>query len=399
MKTPNSAVVSAILAACALVAVRPALAAVGAQANSFSPENAGMAGASIANPADTVAAADNPAGMSKVGNRYDIGMMLIISDEKNTFLSSQNKLSGLKFFPNPAGGYNRQIDDRTTVGISIYGQGAGALYDQPILPMNGLSHAKALFMAEHFTPTVTRKLTDTLAVGASLDMVLAGLYTKGLVAPNGQPIAPDLSTGIVALPNHGLRSAFGVGVKIGVLWDVLPTVAVGASYSSKVSLSRFSGYNQDVLAGSNGHIDLPEEYGVGVKWKPIPQLTLAADYLRINWANARAFGDPNTFGYSNVNAGRFGVAYDLNSHWTVRTGFQVASNWSNSQNTLNNVLGPVTQNREISAGFTYHLDKAQDISFAIGYSLPNKVQGTGHSTGTNIDTSINFCTVQYSHRF
>ncbi|CAB3972687.1 outer membrane protein transport protein [Burkholderia sp. AU30198] len=382
-----------------LVVPMSAWGALGAQPDSYSPLLMGMGGASIANPVDTISGAENPANLSKVGNRFDFATLLLTTDQNNTYLSPNNQLSGLKFFAIPSGGVNFQYDSKTTFGVVVSGEGAGGLYNQSSVPVPGLSHSTTIFVANFISPTVTRKLTDNLAVGVSLNLVSAAFLARGVAVPNGQPIAADLSSGFSQLPGHGMRFAYGVGFRLGVLWDVLPTLSVGASYTSKTALSRFSGYNRDVLASSDGRGDLPEEYGVGVSWRPIPALTLAADYLRINWGNTRVFGNPESFGYRNINAGRFGASYDINNRWTVRAGYMVSGQWSDSAHTMTNVLGPVTQNRSVTGGFTYHIDKKQDISFSFDYGLPNKVYGTGPSTGTNLDTSINFYALQYSRKF
>ncbi|WP_454752830.1 OmpP1/FadL family transporter [Cupriavidus necator] len=324
--------------------------------------------------------------------------MLLTTDQNNTYLSPENNLSGLKFFAIPSGGVNFQYDSKTTFGVVVYGEGAGGIYNQSAVPVPGFSHLTTIFSANFIAPTVTRKLTDNLAVGVSLNLVSAAFLARGVAVPNGQPINSDLSSGLSQLPGHGMRFAFGAGFKLGVLWDVLPTLSVGASYTSKTALSRFSGYNRDIFASSDGRLDLPEEYGVGLSWRPIPALTLAADYLRINWGNTRVFGDPGSFGYRNINVGRFGAAYDINNRWTVRAGYMVSGPWSDSAHTMA-VLGPVTQNRSVTAGFTYHIDKKQDLSFSFDYGLPNKVYGTGPSTGTNLDTSINAYALQYSRKF
>jgi long-chain fatty acid transport protein len=374
-----------------------ARAEMGAQQTSYSTATDGMGGATLANPLDALAAADNPAGMSKIGNSFTLGVSIQTIDEHNTFVSPSNEISGYKVFPILSAGVNFQLNPRVTVGVSTYGQGAGGLFNQKLVPIDNLSNAQVLFVAQHIAPSVTYKLASNFAVGAALDMVIGALQTRGVVAPNGEPIAPDLSTGFSPLPNHGMRLSYGTGIKLGALWDILPNLSLGAAYTSKVSLSRFSGYNNDLFAPTDGRVDLPEEYGVGLAWMVIPRLTLAADYLRINWASTRGFG--TTFGYRNVNAGRFGVAYDLTTRWTLRGGYEVASQWSDPAFAANNTLGPAMQPRAVTAGFTYHIDKNQSISGAFEYGLRTRVEGTGTSTGSNIDTSVNYYNIAYSRSF
>jgi long-chain fatty acid transport protein len=371
-----------------------AWAGMGIQQTAYSALNQGMGGAVIANPLDTLAAADNPAGMSKIGNRWDAGLTLLSIREDNSFLLPSNRITGHKFFPLVAAGFNYQLNPKTTMGLSFYSEGAGGIFDQKLAPIPNLSDAQIIVVASHATPSVSYKVSDSLAVGLGIDLALGMLKARGLVAPNGEAVSPDLSTGFSALREHGIRTAYGAGIKLGVLWDPLPNVSVGASYTSKVSMSRFSGYSEDLLLPNKGIFDLPEQYGLGISWKPFQSLTFAADYLRLNYAKTRTLG--SQFGYRDVNVLRLGTAYDVSNAWTVRAGYTNSDQWSDPAYAFINTLGPTIQNRAATLGFTYHIDARQSVTGGLDYGIRNTITGTGASAGSNIDTAVNFFVISYA---
>src|SRR3546814_20847039 len=97
--------------------------------------------------------------------------------------------------------------------------------------------------------------------------------------------------GTAQLPNQGWSHAVGVGGRCGVLWKPTPSVAVGATYMTKVRMSRFKGYDEDLLAGSGGSIDAPEQFGAGISVKPNARLTIGFDFVRTNWSGVKAFSE------------------------------------------------------------------------------------------------------------
>ncbi len=67
-------------------------------------------------------------------------------------------------------------------------------------------------------------------------------------------------------------------------------------------MSKLAGYKDDLLAGGGGRIDIGAQYGVGIACRIIPSVTLAADWLHMEFSNtvigsARkdSAGKPRTF--------------------------------------------------------------------------------------------------------
>jgi len=104
-------------------------------AHGYSIKNKGLAGAGVALPLDALAASVNPAGMTEVGNRLDLGVSLFSpsrsydvsgnpSGYPNTFpLLPGDEDSDSDYFVIPSFGFNLMLTDHSSIGISVYGNG------------------------------------------------------------------------------------------------------------------------------------------------------------------------------------------------------------------------------------------------------------------------------------
>lgn len=145
-----------------------------------------------------------------------------------------------------------------------------------------------------------------------------------------------------------------------------------------------SGYKDDLLAISGGHLDLPELAGIGLALHLTPDLTVAADYLRIEWDKVGFFNNPDGAGLNSQNVYRFGVSWNAVQSLTLRAGFKRASAAVDSDHTNANYFSPGILNNSVSAGFSYHLSPQTDLSLGYEYEIPETIRGRGASTGTNI---------------
>ena len=354
--------------------------------------SSGMGGAAIAFPQDVASAVDNPAGLSELGTRVELYGLALPVSANSTFGSPDNHLFSRKIVLSPGFGVNYQIAPKWTFGVAVTGAGAASNYGVPALQIPGAGVAKASFIVVNTNPTITYKPLPNLSIGASLVVGIEQLRLSGIVAPG-----PD--DALVPVASHGNSNAMGVGAGIGVLWTPIPMISVGASYFTKTWFTPLSGYKDDVLAASGGHIDSPARYGVGVAIRPLPRVTVAMDYLRIEWGGAAGYNTPGTFGYRTQNVGRVGVSYDIDQKWTVRVGYSFANNNVDSNHTIANMYGPGISSRAATVGATYAIDKNNLVTAAFEYDIPTTIIGTGPSTGTNIRASYQGYTIGYTHKF
>ncbi|SOE54656.1 Long-chain fatty acid transport protein [Burkholderia sp. OK233] len=369
----------------------PSFAVDGAQLSSFGVIAGGMGGASIALPQDSVSAANNPAGMGVVGSRFDFGIQGIEPQIDYEFGSANNHLHSGGVSPVPEGGFNVQINPRVTFGVSLFGVGLAANYGSPALSIPGAQIAKSSLQAMAAAPTVTYKFNEQNIVGLSLVLVYERFSAEGI-------ILPDKSGGLTTVPSHGVSGAFGYGARIGYLWRPVPNFTLGAMIATTIRMGRLAGYDNDILAAGGGRIDVPPEYGIGLSYEPVPTVKLAADWLHISWSKT-ILGSAQTFSWRDQDVFRIGASYEVSRNWTIRAGFSYANPTFNSAVVAQNFLTPIDNGKAVSAGFTYRLNKKDEVSALFEYGFPVNMHGTGASAGFNVKTTTEVIGITYGHKF
>ncbi|MHC8378410.1 OmpP1/FadL family transporter [Pseudomonas sp. MDT1-16] len=365
----------------------PSLANNGTQLTGYGARAAGMGGASVALPLDSFAAANNPAGMAEVGTRFDGNLRVLYVHSDVEFLSENNDKSGSLIIPVPEVAFNYQLSPDVTLGLSTAGSGIGFAYDDPLLPIPGLVKAKGSLQQVVALPTLGYKLNENISVGLSLAIAAQRFRVQGIPLPDGSG----------GLPSHGYEMAYGGGWRTGVLWKINEQFSLGASYASKINMSKMSGYKDDLLSAANGSIDIPEQYAFGIAYMPTPGLSFALDWQHIAWDNVAAYN--RLFGWRSQDVYRAGVNYELDDRWSVRGGISHARRQFQSDFTANNVI-PVAINPDaITVGFTRKFDGGSELTVGYEYDLPKSVKGTGPSTGSKIDTDLSFLTIGYGLAF
>ncbi|WP_336335625.1 OmpP1/FadL family transporter [Pseudomonas putida] len=344
---------------------------------SSSIESAQMGGASLAFPQSTAIASDNPAGMAEMGNRIDGGVQLFFGSFRSSFGNENNRDDFKVRVPIPSGGISYQFNERTTLGMSMYSIGSGSDYSHAAVPGMGFPAVKTKIAYLNLAPTLAYKVTPDLALGLSALVGVQQVQARGLVVPQA-----DGSLGVS--PTHGIATSTGLGWRVGALWKVNSRVSLGAAYSPKMRFSDADGYKDDLLAISGGHLDLPEQAGVGIAVHLTPKLTVAADYLRIEWDEVGFFNNPDGAGMNSQDVWRVGMSWNATPAWTLRAGFKHATAAVDAEHTNANYFSPGILNNSVSAGFTYHLSPTTDLSLGYEYEIPETLRGKGPSTGTNI---------------
>src|SRR5512146_2127694 len=188
MATLRSAITVAVAAACC--APLATLATNGYFQHGYGVKSQGMAGVGIALPQDALAAATNPAGMAFIGNRIDFGAVLFrpirgadISGTAGACCDGAFDGNDTNNFLIPEFGYNRMINPRVSLGVSVYANGGmNTDYSQPIVLFNGgTANHTGIDMAQLFiAPTIGFKLNDNHAVGLAVNFAYQRFAAKGL---------------------------------------------------------------------------------------------------------------------------------------------------------------------------------------------------------------------------
>lgn len=220
---------------------------------------------------------------------------------------------------------------RFTYGLGVFPQAGGGIdvtIKTDLFP-DGLANKSSL-LAGAVGPSVAVRLTDNLAVGASLFMNVAQLELDGLVnAPLdvlGGTALPGIKFSRVFEALTGFdqlrgsidmepATTYGPSAKFGVLWKVSKTVSVGANYATQTFYEDFettarvdftqifeasglllilpaliflpNGGTQGLASDYKMRIkgfQLPQHAGVGVAWRATPWLRLSHDLRWIDWS-------------------------------------------------------------------------------------------------------------------
>ena len=374
----------------ALAVAAPALATNGYFLHGQGTANKALAGAGTALAQDALDADTNPAAGAFLPWGYSVSLALFSPDRSYTVtgnpsgypqtfgLTPGTVTSKSKYFPMPGFGINVKLDEVSAVTVNFTAHG-GMNTDYRTATFYGANHTGVDLGQAFLTATYSRKITPNQSLGVTA--VLAGQRFKaqGLEQFAAFSSDPDCLTG------RGYDTSRGVGAKFGYLAKVTPNLSFGASYNPRIHMSKFKSYCG--LFAQDGRFDIPTSYNAGVAVKPAEDLTLTADYQRIDYNNVKAVGNPlfpnlmasplgaatgAGFGWKNVNVYKVGAQFKANEELTLRAGYSQADQPIPSSEVLFNILAPGVVERHITAGFSKSLRNAPGrFNFAAMYA-PNK---------------------------
>jgi len=406
---------NALAVAVAMAAALPgaAWATNGYFAHGYGSKSNGMAGAGVALPEDTLAAATNPAGMVMVGDRTDVGIAIFspireytVTGGSGTFppFAGPTVKSGNEFFPIPNVGWNKMLNKDTSVGISAYGNGGmNTEYSDSKTPFGIGTYGGALagdndagvdYMQLFINASVAHKVAENFSVGAS------GILNYSRFKLNGAAGFGAFSVDPAHISNQGYDSDIGFGLKVGALAQVSPQVSLGASYQSKITnkMKEYAGLFPD-----GGQFDIPPTATVGAAFKVSDATTLVFDVQKIWYSKSDAVGTPDAgvyacmggdvsqcfggkngpgFGWEDMTVYKIGVEHNAGNGWTYRAGFSTGdqpipggNNPVTSQTGLN-ILAPGVMEQHVTVGFTRkNPTTGREFTMAAMYAPSNEVKG------------------------
>ena len=359
MKTTSRQILSAAIA-CALLPAS-AWATNGYFSHGWGTKSKAMAGVATALPQDTLVSATNPAGMAFIGNSLDVGVAFFSPDPRgyeadNNFATENGFPTGgfvtpgrydsdITWFAIPSFGYNYLIDERSSIGVSIFGNGgmntnykerppfenfapypnqlagpvqAGSppnvftdpntgLQFQAVAPNQFAPYTGAANNPQNANPNGV--FTATTPTGIDLQQLFIEVpYT--LKIGNGKQsigIAPVfavqgfkayglepfklLSVDPDNVTNNGRDWSYGAGLHLGWYGEINDQLALGAAYRTTVWMTKFNDYAG--LFANDGAFDIPAMFTFGAAYKAQPNLTLAFDYQHIFYDEVHAIANSN----------------------------------------------------------------------------------------------------------
>lgn len=404
----NKLVVS--LFAAGMVASPLANATNGYFAHGYGMKAKGMGGAATAMAIDAMGGANNPASMVWVGDRLDVGIdwfspkrsasrtgssMMGMGDTQDF---SENSSSNN--FLIPEFGYNKMMSDNMSLGITVYGNGGmntdyasgtaipagncGAAAANPFCAPGKLGiNLEQLIIA----PTFAYKLNESHSIGVS------PLYVYQRFGANGLGGFAALSSNAGALTDNGYDSSTGWGVRLGWQGRITDGVTLGAAYSPKVSMGKFSRYAG--LFAEAGGFDIPMNWNLGVAFDATPAVKVALDYAHIAYSGVKsiansgitpgyagptsplALGNSNGLGFNwgDVDVIKLGVEYKYDDRLILRAGYNRGDNPIKAGEQTFNIIAPGVVTDHYTMGMTYGLSKDAEITVSYMHAEENSVSG------------------------
>ena len=433
-----------LLAMAGLVMASPSFATNGYFQIGYGAKSTGMAGAAVANPQDTLAAAANPAGMAYVGQGFDIGLRFFSPMREGSldctgFGCSEaiSSTSANQLFLIPDGGYVQKINDKMYAGVSLYGNGgmntsygtniyAEAFFQSGLPPLPGpqppgagtatygeLGVNLAQFM---IAPTLTYNITENQTIGISPVFAIQRFQAKGL------GLFAGLSTDPSMLTNNGADYSYGAGLRIGWLGQVAKGVKLGATYATKTYMTKFEEYSG--LFADGGSFDIPANAAIGIAVQPVEKLTVAADVQRIFYGDVESIANPGPtaaefggtispdrklgasngigFGWQDTWNFKLGLKYELDKAWTLRAGYNYGQSPIPSNEVLINILAPGVVENHVTLGFSYRSSKSSQWNMSYMHAFYNSESDPSTAfAGMPADISMyqNAINISYSRTF
>jgi long-chain fatty acid transport protein len=346
----------------------------------------GIGGAGVAFPQDSLAPASNPAGVAFLDNRFDLGLSYFQPDRSASIGSSEFNGNGRNDFYVPELGYRHSITTNLSFGLAVYGNG-GMNTDYGRDPGFGSGNAGVDLDQLFLAPTLAYKLTENHAIGVA--PILAYQRFKAYGLQN------------FGVPDAGYDNSVGAGARVGYTGKLTDWLTVGATYESRVFMTRFTKYQN--LFAEHGSFDVPENFALGFAVKPIQKLTFATDVEEIFYSEVNAVGNDLSqarlanglgsdggpgFGWRDVTVVKTGVAYDVNQWVTLRLGYNYSTQPIPDNQTYFNVLAPAVVQHHVTAGATYHINKNWELTAFYAHAFKETVDGSGNALGAGSNANL-----------
>lgn len=424
------------LAAALFLANSPALATNGYFLPGSGIRSQGMGGVGIAYGRDSLSIGANPANATKTGMRGDMGFAVFNPERHAKVGTPAGELalaqapagtpsvqgdspfafegaveSDAKYFLVPEMGFTMPLTERLHAGLAVLGNGGmNTTYPRnffsytPFDPDVPAKDSKiGVDMMQLLVPlTVAYKVNEKHSVGAALVLAATRFRAYGLEAfPYfDQKLGFTITSDPDHLTGQGFDYSYGAGIKLGWQGDFLDDrVTLGLVYTSRAYMTKLDKYRG--LFAEQGDFDIPENYGIGIAFKPVKNLLIAADVVRIKYSDIASIGnrgpgtsikpyiDPNTingipsivdpskelgndygmgFGWNNQTVYKLGVQYGVNKRLQVRAGYNYGKSPIPDDQLTFNTLAPATVERHYSVGFTYRANDNLEVTGTYMYA-------------------------------
>lgn len=358
-----------------------------------------QSGSGVANPEDAMTLSVNPAGLTSVGNQFNIAFTLFSPRRDVTmtgpgFITTGKTNSDSNYFLMPNMAYSRQIDAQSAWGVAVYGNG-GMNTNYPAMARTALNpcppgtpgtglfcFGRAGVNLEQMFLTVgyARKMGD-ISIGIQPIVAMQKFRAMGLQAFGA------FSSDPMHLSNTDNDYSYGIGVRGGLLWSIQPGVRLGLTATTPIWSTKFDKYAG--LFADDGGFDIPGAVSAGLAWDATKDLTLMLDWRHIFYSQVGAVGNSSAllgavplgrsggpgFGWSDVDVVSIAAAYKASKDLILRAGYSHNTNPIGSRDAMFNIFAPAVVADHLSAGASYKVNANSGIELAVGYVPRNSTTG------------------------
>lgn len=428
-----------VAAIATLLVTTPLWATNGYYTHGIGSKNKGMAGAGLAMPDDAISVANNPAAALANAGKYDLGIAVfsprrhyetsesLSNGQGGAFTIGPNDIksdNNIFYIPHMAGSW--KINDESAFAVAFYGRGGmntswhwGTATFDPDGPAGpapvgrytgtyggsiaGGNGAAGVDLSQAFLNlTYAHSFGESFTAGVSAVGVMQLFSARGLAAFAGYTETFAASGGTVfpdSLTNNGHDRSYGVGVQLGVHWDLSDQFALAASYAPKIKMGKFKDYSD--LFADGGNMDIPANLKLGLTFKPASNIALSFDVENIwyedvvsvgntfsNLYNCPTAGAGGTdvsyclggkngagFGWEDMTVYKFGMQWQSSDDWTWRAGYSFGDQPIPGSEVVFNILAPGVMEQHITAGFSRRLSSGDEFNMSFMYAPKQTVSG------------------------
>ncbi|MGD9401875.1 MAG: outer membrane protein transport protein [bacterium] len=379
--------------------------------NGYFPHGVGMrakavGGAGVAWPQDAMAGATNPAAAGFLGNHFDAGLDIFRPSRgseiggndmgEDESADGMYDANGKSNFWIPEIGYSNQYRDHLAVGFALFSPGwMNTKYATPI-PVLGVTNAGVDLMQLSLVPYVSYRVKENHWLGFGLNLAWQTFEATGLenladtVWTSDTTYVGVHSSDPMSVTNNSHESSMGVGLSIGYMGRVHEMVDVGAVYHSRTYMGRFKKYAG--LLAEMGDFDMPPSIAGGVTVRATEKATLAFDVQHIWYSDIKSVGNPLLpnleeaqlgedggagFGWEDVTAFKFGLAYDATEKVKLLGGFNYGKQPVPESETMLNMLSPGVVESHLTLGATIRTCTGIEVTLAYMHAFQTSVDGSG----------------------
>lgn len=368
-----------------------------AEAILASVKSTGMAATAIAHPIDTLAGAYNPAGMTEIGDRVDLGAYWvrdtgtarITGNVVPTVDGTYNAMHTKNFYAADFG-FNKSFctemcgqEWEWDLGLVAYNRNFQKT-TYPIVRNLGTSKVGLEYCHVTVAPILAVKINECHSLGIAFNIQIERLKANGLQNFDN----PIFSSNPGSVTNRGYNYSTGFTPTLGWLWHINDCLTFGLTYQPKTSMPKLKKYSG--FLAQHGRLDIPQKIGAGIAWQFLPCATVAFDVEHIDWSQVKALSNDTLddgalnvlgtsngpgFGFRNQMYYRVGVEYQLDECWSLRAGYRWVRTPYAKKNVAVNLLTDDNVESFFTCGASWNFDDCNEVSALFAYGFERKLSG------------------------